>query len=131
MVRLPSAGLPAAASKPLVASCGRTSAAAWCCSSSIQAATAVRACSLAGKCRTRRNSNSKVECHDSMTALSRADPGRPIDWAMQNRWQAALERPGGVFAALVAMHNHAGRLPPAHGDGHGQRSVGRGGVVLR
>ena len=24
-----------------------------------------------------------------MTALSRADPGRPIDWAMPTRWQAA------------------------------------------
>jgi len=26
-----------------------------------------------------------------MTALSSADPGRPIDWEMDSRWQAALK----------------------------------------
>ena len=45
--------------------------------SSIQAATAARACALVAKCCSDRSSNSRVECHDSMTALSRADPGRP------------------------------------------------------
>ena len=39
--------------------------------SSIQAATLARACALVAKCSTRRSSNSTVECHDSMTALSR------------------------------------------------------------
>jgi hypothetical protein len=37
----------------------------------------------------RRSSNSRVECHDSMTALSSADPGRPIDWETDSRLQAA------------------------------------------
>ena len=36
-----------------------------------------------------RSSNSRVECHDSMTALSSAEPGLPIDWAIPIRWQAA------------------------------------------
>ena len=34
---------------------------------------------------TARSSNSRVECHDSMTALSSADPGRPIDWETESR----------------------------------------------
>ena len=38
--------------------------------SSIQAATWARACAPAAQCLTRRSSNSRVECHDSMTALS-------------------------------------------------------------
>ena len=57
--------------------------------SSIQAATRARACALVAKCSMRRSSNSTVECHDSITALSRADPGRPIDWEMSSRLQAA------------------------------------------
>ena len=36
-----------------------------------------------------RSSNSSVECQDSITALSSAEPGRPIDWAMPSRSQAA------------------------------------------
>ena len=36
----------------------------------------------------RRSSNSTVECHDSITALSSADPGRPIDWETASRVQA-------------------------------------------
>jgi hypothetical protein len=43
--------------------------------SSIQAATRARARALVAKCSTRRSSNSRVECQDSMTALSSADPG--------------------------------------------------------
>ena len=39
--------------------------------SSIQAATRTRAAALVAKCSRRRSSNSTVECHDSMTALSR------------------------------------------------------------
>jgi hypothetical protein len=56
--------------------------------SSIQAATRARACALVAKCSMRRSSNSTVECHDPVTALSSADPGRPIDWAMASRVQA-------------------------------------------
>jgi len=57
--------------------------------SSIQAATPARAAALVAKCSMRRSSNSTVECHDSITALSRADPGRPIDWEMPSRSHAA------------------------------------------
>src|SRR5690242_5766869 len=41
------------------------------------------------KCCSDHSSNSRVECHDSMTALSSAEPGRPIDWVTPRRWQAA------------------------------------------
>jgi hypothetical protein len=41
----------------------------------------------------RRSSNSSVECQDSMTALSSADPGRPIDWETDSRSQASRNRP--------------------------------------
>jgi hypothetical protein len=61
--------------------------------SSIQAATAARACALVTKCCSDRSSNSRVECHDSMTALSSADPGRPMDWRMPNRVQAVRKYP--------------------------------------
>jgi hypothetical protein len=61
--------------------------------SSIQAATLARAAALVAKCSIRRSSNSTVECHDSMTALSSADPGRPIDWATDSRAQAARNAP--------------------------------------
>src|SRR6478609_9139864 len=47
--------------------------------SSIHAATARRACSLVEKCCRDSSSNSNVELNDSATALSRADPVRPID----------------------------------------------------
>ena len=59
----------------------------------IQAATRARACALVAKCSMRRSSNSTVECHDSITALSSADPGRPIDWQIESRWQAWRTRP--------------------------------------
>jgi len=53
-------------------------------------AEAVSALVMAGGWRSiLRSSNSTVECHDSMTAVSRADRGRPIDWAIPSRWQAA------------------------------------------
>ena len=34
---------------------------------------------LVAKCSSERSSNSEVECQDSITALSRADPVQPID----------------------------------------------------
>src|SRR2546430_897420 len=58
--------------------------------SSIQAATPARAAALSGNCSMRRSSNSTVECHDSMTALSSAEPGRPIDW---QRWRLRYRGP--------------------------------------
>jgi transposase InsO family protein len=61
--------------------------------SSIQAATRARARALVAKCSTRRSSNSRVECQDSMTALSSADPGLPMDWLMPSREQAARKAP--------------------------------------
>jgi len=71
--------------------------------SSIQAATPARACALVAKCSRRRSSNSTVECHDSITALSSfVNPGRPIDWRMDSRWQAARNSRG-VLAALVGV----------------------------
>jgi len=33
-----------------------------------------------------------VECQDSMTALSRADLGLPMDWEIPIRWQACRNR---------------------------------------
>jgi hypothetical protein len=60
--------------------------------SSIQAATAARACAFVANFSRDRSSNSKVECQDSMTALSSADPGLPMDWEMESRWQACRNR---------------------------------------
>ena len=53
----------------------------------------VRASALVAKCSRRRSSNSTVECQDSITALSSADPGRPIDWRMPSRSQAVRVSP--------------------------------------
>jgi hypothetical protein len=41
----------------------------------------------------RPTSRTSVECHDSMTALSSADPARPIDWWIPSRAQAARNIP--------------------------------------
>jgi hypothetical protein len=57
--------------------------------SSIHAATRTRAWALVAKCSSSRNSNSTVECQLSMTALSSAEPARPIDWVIPTRAQAA------------------------------------------
>lgn len=45
------------------------------------------------------SSNSSVECHDSMTALSSAEPGRPIDWRMPSRSQG----PGGCIRCSIGV----------------------------
>src|ERR1044072_7256537 len=76
--------------------------------SSIQAATVVRASALVAKCSRRRSSNSTVECQDSITALSKADPGRPIDWRTPNRSQAARVRP-----AVYSLPWSVCRMTPA------------------
>ena len=57
--------------------------------SSIQVATRVRAWSLVAKCSSWRSSNSTVECQLSVTALSSAEPARPIDCLIPTRAQAA------------------------------------------
>src|SRR5690349_14430828 len=100
--------------------------------SSIEAATAARAWALVAKCSRRRSSNSNVECQDSITALSRADPGRPIDWRTPNRSQAARTRPAVYSAAPIRVQDDpADRLrPAAHRHRHGQRGVGQLGVVM-
>ncbi len=59
----------------------------------IHAETLARASALVAKCSTERSSNSRVECQASMTALSSADPGRPIDWQAPSRAQAARKAP--------------------------------------
>jgi len=45
---------------------------------------------------------------DSMTALSSADPGLPIDWLTESRRQAARNRPAVYLAALISVEDHAG-----------------------
>ena len=98
--------------------------------SSIQAATLVLARDLAGKSSTERSSNSSVEWNDSMTALSSAEPGLPIDWRMPSRSQAAPEETRGVLAALIGMQDHAVNLAAANCRGHRQRPVGQLRVVM-
>ena len=51
---------------------------------------------------------------DSITALSSADPGRPIDWRMPNRPQAARKRPA-VYSlpwSVCRMTPAIASLPP-------------------
>jgi hypothetical protein len=52
-----------------------------------------------------RNSNSKVECQDSMTALSSAERGLPIDWRMPSRAQAARTMPAMHSADSTGRRN--------------------------
>jgi len=61
--------------------------------SSIQAATLARACARVANVSAERSSNSRVECQDSIIALSSAEPGRPMDWRMPSRVQAERNRP--------------------------------------
>jgi hypothetical protein len=100
--------------------------------SSIQAATLARACALVAKDSIRRSPDSTVECHDSMTALSSADPGLPIDWEMPSRAQAVRKAPAVycALAALIGVEDRAGHLPAAHRHRHGQRPVGQVRVVM-
>src|SRR5437660_12362593 len=81
--------------------------------SSIHAATRARAAALVANRSRARSSKVKVECQDSMTALSRADPALPIDCVMPSRMQA-VRKVRGLLAALIGVHDHAGDrvLPP-------------------
>ena len=49
-----------------------------------------------------------MECQDSITALPSADPGRPIDWRMPNRSQAARTSP-----AVYSLPWSVCRMTPA------------------
>ena len=93
--------------------------------SAIQAATPARACALVAKCCRRRNSNSSVECQASITALSRAEPGRPMDWRTDRALARLPECFRGVFTALIGVQDDARYLSAAHRHGHGQRAVGQ------
>jgi hypothetical protein len=64
------------------------------------------ACALVAKCSAARSSNSSVECQDSMTALSSAEPGRPINWEVPSRGHLAnwvAIRPRDIRAACVRV----------------------------
>jgi len=65
-----------------------------------------------------------VECQDSMTALSSADPGRPIDGETPSRWHACRNVPA-ALAALIGMQDDARHLAAAHCHGHCQRGAGQ------
>jgi hypothetical protein len=72
-----------------------------------------------------------VECQDSITALSSADPGRPIDWRMPNRSQAAGTSPA-VYSLVGVQDDPGDRVPAAaHRHRHGPRRVGQLGVGRR
>src|SRR3954451_15841491 len=78
-----------------------------------------------------RSSNSSVECHDSITLLSRADPTRPIDCRIPVRIQAA-RKVWAVYSALIGVQYDTGHrlTAPADGDSHRQRPVSGLGVVV-
>jgi hypothetical protein len=69
----------------------------------------------------RRSSNSTVECQASITALSRADPGRSIDWVMPSRAKA-WRKDFAVLAALIGMQDDARDLAAADRHRHAQRA---------
>jgi hypothetical protein len=75
--------------------------------SSIQVATRRRAWAFVVKCSSSRSSNSTVECQLSMTALSSAEPARPIDCWIATRPQAAWK-----FSSVFGEFN---RLLPQSG----------------
>jgi hypothetical protein len=99
-------------------------------SSSIQAGTRVRAAALVAKVSRERSSTVRVECHASITALSRADPGRPIDGRIRRRPQAARIEVRGVLAAAVGVQDHPGHLAAAHRHRHRQRPVSELRIVM-
>jgi len=89
------------------AECRRSRLYSW-----IQVLTRALACARVSKCSTERSSNSRVECQDSMTALSSADPGRPIDWRMESRWQACWTRAAVYSLPLSVCMMTPGTCPP-------------------
>jgi len=56
-----------------------------------------------------------VQCQASMTALSSADPGRPIVCFAPSRWQVDRSTPA-VYSlpCLIGAEDHARRLLAAH-----------------
>jgi hypothetical protein len=77
-----------------------------------------------------RSSKVSVECHASITALSRADPGPAHRLADLQARTGGAEQARGVLAAAVGVHDHAGYLASAHGHRHRQRPVGQLRVVV-
>jgi hypothetical protein len=73
-----------------------------------------------------RSSKVSVECHASITALSRADPGPAHRLADLQARTGGAEQARGVLAAAVGVHDHAGYLASAHGH----RPVGQLRVVV-
>jgi hypothetical protein len=69
-----------------------------------------------------------VEWKLSATALSRADPVRPIDWVTSACVQA--NSCPGVLTALVGVEYHPGDLAAADRDRHTQRAPCQLGVVM-
>src|SRR3954471_14897404 len=89
--------------------------------SSIQATTSRRAWARVASLASRRSSNFRVECQDSMTALSSAEPTRPIDWRTPSRAQAVRRDPAVYSAALVGVEDDPGDLFGAAAGGHRHR----------
>ena len=72
----------------------------------------------------------QVECHDSITALSRR-PGRPIDWETDSRSHAARNRPAlNAKLGIIGVEDDGGHLPAAHRHRHHQRPVGQLRVMM-
>ena len=78
----------------------------------IQAGTLARAAALVANCSTERSSNSRVECQDSLTALSSADPGLPIGWQAPSGWQAARKAPAVYSLPRSVCMMTPGTWPP-------------------
>jgi hypothetical protein len=84
--------------------------------SSMNAATSHLAWARVRKCR--RSNNSRVALNDSLTALSRADPVRPMEWvtpalrhAVRNRLPVCTHRPGRCGRSPRPRRRHAPRWP--------------------
>ena len=65
-----------------------------------------------------------------MTALSSADPGRPIDWEMDSRWQAARKAAAVYSLPWIGVEDDARHGAAAHRHRHHQRPVGQLRVVM-
>jgi hypothetical protein len=98
--------------------------------SSMNAATARLACSRVAKWRRLSNSNSRVELNDSETALSRAEPVRPMDWVTPALRQAFTKRlpvyspPWSVLSRIRLNSDYAEVCVKPRMSGDGLRSWG-------
>src|ERR1700751_143470 len=97
--------------------------------SSMKAATARLACSRVAKWRRLSNSNCRVELNDSLTALSRAEPVRPVDWVTPALRQACTNRlpvysPPWSVLSRILNSDYAEVCVKPRIDGGGLRSWG-------